>query len=98
MTLEPGTRLGPYEIVSLLSEGGMGEVYRAQDARLNRAVAIKVIHERLAGGPNAFHRFELEAKSAGMLNHPNILAIYDIGSHDGASSASCSRARACTRV
>ncbi len=84
MTLEPGTRIGPYEVVSLLSEGGMGEVYRAHDARLNRAVAIKVIHERLAAGANAFRRFELEAKSAGMLNHPNILAIYDIGSHGGA--------------
>jgi serine/threonine-protein kinase len=80
--LEPGTRLGPYEIVALLGAGGMGEVYRAMDVRLGREVAIKA----LAIGSrreDALRRFDLEARAASALNHPNILQVYDIGVHQG---------------
>src|ERR1044072_4851121 len=76
MRLDPGARVGPYEIISLLGAGGMGEVYRARDARIGRDVAIKILHAD-AG------RFEQEARAAGALNHPNILAIYDVGTHEG---------------
>jgi Tol biopolymer transport system component len=79
-----GTKLGPYEILEKIGAGGMGEVYRARDTRLGRDVAIKVLPEGLTTDPNRLKRFEQEARSAGMLNHPNILAIYDIGTHDGA--------------
>src|SRR5262245_52244097 len=84
MSITAGTRVGPYEIVGWLGAGGMGEVYRARDPRLGREVAIKLLPESLAGDPGRLHRFELEARAAGQLNHPNILAVYDIGSHDGA--------------
>jgi serine/threonine-protein kinase len=83
MSLAPGTRLGPYEILGLLAVGGMGEVYRASDARLGRQVAIKVLPERLACEPEALERFEREARAVAALSHPNILAIYDFGSGDG---------------
>jgi serine/threonine protein kinase len=83
MSLEAGTKLGPYEIIAPLGAGGMGEVYRARDTRLDREVAIKVLPSGLADNADRLRRFEQEARAAGALNHPNILAIYDIGSHDG---------------
>ncbi len=81
MTLAPGTKLGPYEILSPLGAGGMGEVYRARDTRLGREVAIKVVSERLAQEPELLARFEREARAVAALSHPNILTIHDIG-HD----------------
>ena len=83
-SLVTGARLGPYEIVSLIGAGGMGEVYRAKDTRLARDVAVKVLPVSFATDPDRHRRFEQEARAAGMLNHPNILAVYDIGIHDGA--------------
>ena len=82
MTIEAGVRLGPYEIVSSLGAGGMGEVYRALDTRLERVVALKALPAHLAS-PEALARFEREAKSVAALSHPNILAIHDFGVHDG---------------
>src|SRR5213594_3149208 len=84
MTLAAGTKLGPYEILSPLGAGGMGEVYRAHDTRLSREVAIKVLPADFAKHLDRLRRFEQEARAAGMLNHPNILVIYDLGTHDGA--------------
>src|SRR5580765_2890195 len=84
MPLAAGTRLGPYEIVALLGAGGMGEVYRATDSRLRREVAIKVLPAGIAGDAARVRRFEQEALAAAGLNHPNILAVHDIGIHDGA--------------
>src|SRR5215471_8106453 len=77
MPLTCNTRLGPYEIVSFIGAGGMGEVYRARDTRLDREVAIKVLAERLACDPRSLARFQTEAKSIAALSHPNILSIYD---------------------
>src|SRR3989304_1020222 len=82
MALAIGLRLGPYEIVAPLGAGGMGEVYRARDTRLDREVAVKVLPEQLARDPLALARFEREAKAVAALSHPNILAIYDVGSHN----------------
>ena len=76
------TRLGPYEITDFLGAGGMGEVYRARDTRLNRSVAIKVMPEASASEPDLLRRFEQEARAVAALNHPNVLAIYDIGLHN----------------
>jgi eukaryotic-like serine/threonine-protein kinase len=84
MTLSPGTRLGPYEIVGPLGAGGMGEVYRARDARLKREVAVKVLPASFSQDADRLRRFEQEAQTAGGLNHPNITAVYELGSHDGA--------------
>jgi eukaryotic-like serine/threonine-protein kinase len=84
MPLTPGSRLGPYEILSAIGAGGMGEVYRAKDPRLGREVAIKVLPASFSADADRLRRFEQEAKAAGALNHPNVTAVYDIGSHDGA--------------
>ncbi len=84
MPLTPGSRLGPYEILSPIGAGGMGEVYRAKDPRLSREVAIKVLPASFSQDADRLRRFEQEAKAAGLLNHPNITAVYDIGTHDDA--------------
>jgi len=84
MALTSGTKLGPYEIVSPVGAGGMGEVYRARDTRLGRDVAIKVLPEALAHDADRLRRFEQEARTIAALNHPNILGIHDIGVHGGA--------------
>jgi serine/threonine protein kinase len=84
MTLATGTRLGPYEIAVPIGAGGMGEVYRARDTRLGRDVAVKVLPASFASDPERLRRFEQEARAVAALNHPNILAIHDIGTHDGA--------------
>jgi serine/threonine protein kinase/Tol biopolymer transport system component len=84
MSLNAGTRLGPYEIVSPLGAGGMGEVYRARDSRLERDVAVKVLPASFASDAERLRRFEQEARAVAALNHPNILAVYDIGTHEGA--------------
>ena len=83
MALATGTKLGPYEIVAPAGAGGMGEVYRARDARLNRDVAIKVLPAVFARDPDRLRRFEQEAQAVAALNHPNILAIHDFGEHEG---------------
>src|SRR5688572_892695 len=83
MHLAPGTRLGRYDVQSLLGAGGMGEVYLAHDTTLRRAVAIKVLPTDAAHDPDRLRRFEQEAHAASSLNHPNILTIYEIGVHDG---------------
>jgi len=84
MDLAAGTNLGSYRIVSFLAAGGMGVVYRATDTRLNRSVAIKVLSTPELAGSDAVRRFEQEARAAAALNHPNILAVYDVGTADGA--------------
>ena len=83
MTLSPGTTLGAYEIQSPLGAGGMGEVYRARDTRLDRTVAIKILPVHLAEKPDARERFEREARAISALNHPHICHLYDVGSQDG---------------
>ena len=87
MTLSAGTRLGSYEILSPLGAGGMGEVYKARDGKLDRDVAIKVLPLSVAGDPDALARFEREAKAVAALSHPNILAIHDFGMHEGIAYA-----------
>src|SRR2546422_6488680 len=83
MPLRSATRLGPYEIVASIGAGGMGEVYRARDPRLARDVAIKVLPEHLSKDPTALVRFEREARAVAALSHPNILAIFDVGTERG---------------
>ena len=83
MALTSGTRLGPYEILSPIGKGGMGEVYKAKDTRLDRIVAIKVLPEHLAQSPERKERFEREAKAISQLNHPQICTLYDVGEQDG---------------
>jgi hypothetical protein len=79
----PGTKLGPYEIIEPVGRGGMGEVYRAHDARLRRKVAIKTMASRALADPDMRERFDREARAVAALSHPNILAIYDVGDHEG---------------
>src|SRR5438034_11334352 len=83
MSIAPGTRLGPYEILAPIGAGGMGEVYRGRDTRLARDVAIKVLLPNFTADPDRLRRFEAEARATSQLNHPNILAIYDLGTHNG---------------
>src|SRR5579864_5847538 len=83
MALSLGERLGPYEILAPIGSGGMGEVYRTRDTRLNREIAIKVLPEHLADDPDALARFECEAKAVAALAHPNILVLYDVGAANG---------------
>src|SRR5687767_3098630 len=87
MPLAPGTRLGTYEVIAPLGAGGMGEVYRARDSKLNRDVAIKVLSETLAQDPATLARFEREAHAVAALSHPNILAIHDFASERGITYA-----------
>jgi eukaryotic-like serine/threonine-protein kinase len=82
-TLSPGTRLGPYEVVSLIGAGGMGEVYRARDTRLDRTVALKVLPQHISATSSGRERFEREARAISALNHPNICTLFDVGSENG---------------
>jgi serine/threonine protein kinase len=83
LSLSPGTRLGPYLVESPLGAGGMGEVYKARDTRLDRAVAIKVLSADLAGDPQFRERFDREALAISQLTHPNICTLHDVGDHEG---------------
>src|SRR5689334_13565829 len=83
MSLTAGTRLGPYEIMTPLGAGGMGEVYRARDTRLERTVAVKVLPSHLSSSADVRQRFEREAKTISQLSHPHICALFDVGSQDG---------------
>ena len=83
MTLAKGSRLGPYEVLAAIGAGGMGEVYRARDTRLERTVAIKVLPSHLSSSPEIRQRFEREAKTISQLSHPHICAVYDVGNQDG---------------
>ncbi len=85
MSLAPGVRLGAYEVIALIGSGGMGEVYRGRDTRLNRTVAIKILQDQHAGDPNFRERFQREAHAISSLEHPNICALYDVGEHEGTS-------------
>jgi len=86
VSLPAGSRLGPYEVVAPIGAGGMGEVYRAKDARLGRDVAIKVLPASLSDDPDRLKRFEQEARAAGVLNHPNVTIVYDIGSESSSGA------------
>ena len=86
MPLSPGDKLGPHEILSALGAGGMGEVYKARDTRLDRTVAIKVLPEHIAQREDLRVRFEREARAVASLKHPNICVLHDIGNHDGVGS------------
>src|SRR5579872_3140584 len=83
MALRAGTKLGPYEVVAPIGAGGMGEVYRARDTRLERSVAIKILPSHFSTDPVRKQRFEREAKTISSLNHPHICVLHDIGSQDG---------------
>ena len=85
MTLAAGTRLGPYEILAAIGAGGMGEVYKACDTRLDRTVAIKILPEALAADPQFRERFDREARTISQLDHPHICALYDVGQQGGTS-------------
>ena len=83
MALQPNQRLGPYEILSAIGAGGMGEVYRARDTRLDRTVAVKILPDHLSDRAELRERFEREARTIASLNHPHICTLYDIGQQDG---------------
>src|SRR5262245_7756658 len=85
MSLTAGTRLGPYEIQAPIGAGGMGEVYRARDTRLDRIVAVKILPAEFAGEPMLRERFDREARLISSLNHPHICALFDVGQHDEVS-------------
>ncbi len=89
MSLAPGTKLGPYELIALIGAGGMGEVYRARDQRLGRDVAVKILPASFAADPDRLRRFEQEARAVAALNHPNILGVHDLGQHDGTPYMVC---------
>ena len=84
MALTSGTKLGPYEILSFIGAGGMGEIYKARDTRLGRDVALKVLPPSFAADADRLCRFEQEARAIAALSHPNIVALHDIGEYDGA--------------
>ena len=92
---EQPSRFGPYEIVSPLGAGGMGQVYRARDTRLQRNVALKILHDTSALDPERRRRFAQEAIAASALNHPNILTVYDVGVEDGTPYLVSELSRAC---
>src|SRR5216684_9000719 len=83
MALTSGTKLGPYEIQSPLGAGGMGEVYKARDTRLDRTVAVKILPSHLSENPEARQRFDREARTISSVNHPNICTLHDVGHQDG---------------
>ena len=83
MALSAGTRLGPYELIAPIGAGGMGEVYKARDTRLDRSVAVKILHERVVGNPESRQRFEREAKTLATLSHPHICPVFDVGQQNG---------------
>src|SRR5499425_455015 len=83
MSLASGTKLGPYEVIGPLGAGGMGEVYRARDTRLDRTIAIKILPQQLSNDPVRKQRFEREAKTISSLNHPHICVLHDVGHQDG---------------
>jgi len=83
MSASPGMRLGPYEIVTCVGVGGMGEVYRARDTRLGRTVAIKILPSAFSNEPDRQERFRREARAISQLAHPHVCALYDVGQHDG---------------
>ncbi len=83
MIIEPGARLGAYEVIASIGAGGMGEVWRARDTRLGRAVAIKILPDSVLDDRDRLARFEREARAAGGLNHPNLLTIHELGIFDG---------------
>src|SRR3984893_9281707 len=85
MALAAGARLGPYDVLSALGAGGMGEVYRARDTRLDRTVAIKVLRDALSVDPQFRDRFDREARTISQLDHPHICSLYDVGEQDGTS-------------
>ena len=85
MRLAPGTKLGPYQIIASVGAGGMGEVYRARDSRLDRTVAIKILNDREIADGSAKERFDREARTISSLNHPNICHLYDVAEQDGLS-------------
>src|SRR5262245_49675623 len=84
MSLPAGLRLGPYEVLAPIGAGGMGEVYRARDTRLDRTVALKVLPADVSSNPERRARFEREARAVSQLNHPHICTLHDVGQHDGA--------------
>jgi eukaryotic-like serine/threonine-protein kinase len=83
MALAAGTRLGPYEVVAPIGAGGMGEVYKARDTRLDRTVAVKILPAALAADPQLRERFDREARAISALDHPHICALYDVGEQNG---------------
>src|ERR1044072_3195462 len=83
MSIAPGSRLGPYQVLAKLGQGGMGEVYRAHDTRLQRDVAVKLLPESLAADPVYVERFQREARAAAALSHPNIVTIHSVEEIDG---------------
>ena len=98
MSLDPGTKLGPYEIQAPIGAGGMGEVYKAKDLKLGRDVAIKILRGDLAGDPERLRRFEQEARAASSLNHPNIVTIHDIRLRKASASAQLRRDKSAGQV